>query len=344
MICDKMKKKIGGRFMKIMKKLSKIVMTISLVFAFLLICIEPLTNVLADGTYNVELTIEVDDDSDVELSINHGEDGDTLFGTRNSVGSAITFKDSGNREVKYTGDSISINCESEKRCTVTITVPNEHGVFAELGGDTPFTFSDYNFDNITENRGLTIVNRELEKEFDGNAYLIWSCGNGTCYHLFEDTKGKTLFIAESTITADNNRNEVFDVHAEYKTFASKDDFDEWQDAYKKYKKIEEIDFSTLDTSIVIEHADMREYEDMAIEDKVCTKENKDREEFEQCVDEYVEAKGIFNKRAGFQPVGEPFSNNAYVSYGDRNFKITIYNKDYHLARFALPTFLDELVE
>ena len=314
--------------MKIIKKISKRIIAISLVFAFMLMCIEPLTSVQALNTYSVVITVEVDDDSDVTLSINHGQDGDELFGTRNGVGNAIGFEDSGDRGVKYTGDSISINCENDKRCTVTITVPNEHGVFAVLGGDTPFTFSDYNSENITENRGLTIVNRELEKEFDGNAYLIWSCGGGTCYHLFEDTKGKTLFIAESTITADNNQNEVFDVHADYKTFASKDDFDEWQEAYKEYKNLEEIDFSKLDTSVVIEHVDMREYEEDAIKDGACTRENMVREEFEACVDEYVEAKGIFNKRAGFQPVGEPYSNNAYVSYGDRNFKITIYNKDY----------------
>lgn len=291
--------------------------------------LEPLTNVLADGLYNVVITVEVDNDSDVLLSVNHGQEGDTLFGTRNGVGNAINFEDSGNRKVKYTGDSISITCESEKKCTVTITVPTEHGVIAVLGGDTPFEFSNYSQqDEITRNKVLTIVNREIEEEFDGNTYLIWSCGNGTCYHLFENMKDKNLFIAESTIEANNKRGEVFDVHAKYKTFASKSDFEGWINDYKSYKNIDEIDFSTLDTSIVIEHVDMREYEDMAIEDKACTKENKDREEFEECVDEYVRNKGIFSRRAGFQPVGEPYNNNAYVSYGDRNFKITIYNKDY----------------
>lgn len=312
--------------MQIIKKLSRMIVVTSLVLAFLLICIEPLTNVLADGTYQVVLTIKVSDNSDVELSTNNS--GDTLFGTKDGVGNVIDFEDSSNQGVRYTGDSIDINCENNKKCSVTISVPTNHGVMAIIGGDTPFTFSDYNFDNITENRGLTIVNRELEKKFDGNAYLIWSCGDGTCYHLFEDTKGKTLFIAESTITADNKRGEVFDVHAKYKTFAAKDDFEGWQDAYKQYKNLEEIDFSSLDTSIVIEHVDMRDYEEDAIKDGACTKEDKDREEIEECVDEYVSDKGIFIRRAGFQPVGEPYNNNAYVSYGDRNFKITIYNEDY----------------
>ena len=29
-----------------------------------------------------------------------------------------------------------------------------------------------------------------------------------------------------------------------------------------------------------------------------------------------------------QPVGEPTYNNSYVSYGDRNFKVVIYNDNY----------------
>lgn len=325
--------------MKIMKKLSKIGIASSLVFAFILMCMQPLTSVLADGTYNVAITFEVANSSEVTLQAKNGnedvaynQEGGDLIGSRGDAESRIMFEDTYNN-TEITGNAVKVVCTDNKYCTATVTVPNEHGVRIVTAGGTPFAFmlgnEEYGFgnDNITQNTTLTVVNRDVE-EFDGNAYLIWSCGNGTCYHLFEGITGEPMFVKASTITADNDNTKTFDVHAEQKTFASKSDFESWQADYKTNKNVSTINFSSLDTNEVIGHIDMRDYEEQAINDKACTREGKDREEFEHCVDEYVASKGIFTRRAGFQPVGEPYSENAYVSYGDRNFKITIYNDEY----------------
>ena len=321
------------------RKLSKIGIAITLVFAFTLMCIQPLTSVLADGTFNVAITFEVANSSDVTLQAKNGNEvvaynseGDELIGIRGEGDSRIEFEDTYNND-KFTGNDVKVVCTDNKHCTATVTVPNEHGVRIVTAGGTPFSFmlgnQEYGFgnDNIVSNTTLTVVNRDIEV-FDGNAYLIWSCGNGTCYHLFEGITEDAMFIKASTIKADNDNTKTFDVHAEKKVFASKADFERWQNDYKAYKNISSIDFSTVDPSEVIDHIDMRDFEEQAINDKACSREGIDREEFEHCVDEYVANKGIFTSRAGFQPVGEPFSENAYVSYGDRNFKITIYNDEY----------------
>ena len=326
--------------MKIVKRLSKMMVSISLVLAFLLICLEPLTSVLADSTFNVVITFEVADSSEVTLQarnrdevIAYGSEGVELIGNRGDIDSRIEFEDTFNN-TKISGNDVKVVCIDNKNCTALVTVPNEHGVRIVTAGGTPFEFKlgnqEYGFgnDNIVNNTTLTIVNRDGMEPFDGKAYLIWSCENGTCFHLFEGISDVSMFIKASTIKADNDNSITFDVHAKGKIFASKADFESWQEDYKAYKNLETIDFSTLDTSEVIGHIDMREYEDQAINDKVCTKEGKDREEFEKCVDGYVASKGIFTRRAGYQPVGEPYSENAYVSYGDRNFKITIYNDEY----------------
>ena len=72
---------------------------------------------------------------------------------------------------------------------------------------------------------------------------------------------------------------------------------------------------------------MREWEEKAISAKVCTKTNTPQDEFIACVNNYVSTQGIITI-AKLQPVGEPSDNNAYVSYGDRNFKVVIYNDEY----------------
>ena len=326
--------------MKIIKKLSKMMIATSLVIGFTLISIQPVTNVLADDTYVVKLTFEVDESSDVTLlargangNVENGETGDELVGKRGDGDIFIDIKDTADN-TKFSHENMSVVCDSDKLCIVTLTVPTGHGVKAVTPGGTPFKFfvdgHEYNASqDIIQDEVFQVVNFDDDREeFDGNAYLIWSCENGTCYKLFTGITSEPMFIAEEEIIADNNRNEKFDVHAKYKNFASQKDFEGWQEDYKAYKNVDIIDFSSLDTSIVIEPLDMREYEEDAIKDGACTKENADRKDFEHCVDGYVGSKGIFNSRAGYQPVGEPTLNNAYVSYADRNFKMTIYNKDY----------------
>lgn len=203
------------------------VLAISLVFAFTLISIKPLVNVLADSTYNVTITFEVTDSSEVTLQAQNGneavaynQEGAELIGKRGD-NSRIEFEDTADN-TKITGNNVKVVCTDNKNCTATVTVPNEHGVRIVTAGGTPFGFMlgniDYGFgnDNITQNTTLTIVNRDAGEPFDGKAYLIWSCGGGTCYHLFENIGEDPMFVASSTIKADNDASKTFDVHAEKK--------------------------------------------------------------------------------------------------------------------------------
>lgn len=173
-----------------------------------------------------------------------------------------------------------------------------------------------------------------EPHFNGKAYLIWSCSNGgICFHHFDNIPnfddGNSTFYKASEIK-DERTNEAFSINATYKGWATDERFDAWVQAYKKYKNIEgNINWATVNPEDMIGNPiDMREYEDKAVDAKACTREGKTEEQFHQCVDDYVASLGTWNTRAQLQPVGEPDETNAYVSYGDRNFKVVVYNDSY----------------
>lgn len=172
--------------------------------------------------------------------------------------------------------------------------------------------------------------------FDGKAYLIWSCKNGgICFKHFDNIPnfddGNSTFYKASGII-DDRTGEAFDVKASYKGWSTDAKFNNWVNAYKTYKGIEEnenIDWSKVDPKDMIgDPIDVREYEDQTIKDGTCSKQTMAQDEFEACVDRYVASLGKWTARAQLQPVGEPTDNNAYVSYGDRNFKVVVYNSKY----------------
>lgn len=327
---------------KVIKKLPSCIVVLSILGTMILSCVEPLLNVSALATFDVVLTFEVADSSDVTLTargadgnVAVGVQGDGLVGIRNGQETFIDLEDTYDN-TRIANGQIEVTCTSDKKCQVTVNIPQEHGVRVVTAGGTPFKFlrngEEYGFgnDNIVNNTTLEVINDDNVREpFDGKAYVIWSCKNGgTCYHYFDNISTEEAMFIPATRVTDDNTDEVFDVNAELKGFALKNDFEEWVEEYKIYKQIDAIDFSKLDANEVIGVTDMREYEEMALNDKACTREGKARDEFERCVDDYVAEKGIFTRHANLQPVGEPYFKNAYVSYGDRNFKVTIYNEDY----------------
>ena len=187
--------------------------------------------------------------------------------------------------------------------------------------------------------------------------LFWSCGNGTCFHEFTGENAIPVintgyFIKADSITDDAGSNYKFDVNAKYKNFADVHDVIDWLIEYGLHFEVDgfdpnsydfnneedvinaaqyirsNIDFSQLNPKLLLEHIDMGKYEDEAIQNRGCTREVPE-DEFHACVDEYVIIeKNLFVKRVGYQPVGEPYLQNAYVSYADRNFKAIIYNDNY----------------
>ena len=172
-----------------------------------------------------------------------------------------------------------------------------------------------------------------EPHFDGKAYLIWACKNGgICMYHFDNIPdyddGNSTFYKASEIT-DARTGERFDVTAKYRGFSTDERFDAWVTAYKTYKNISEINWADVDPKDMLgEPLDMRQYEEQAIAAGTCTRDNTPQDVFEACVDNYVASTGVWASRVQLQPVGEPDANNAYVSYGDRNFKVVVYNDDY----------------
>ena len=177
-----------------------------------------------------------------------------------------------------------------------------------------------------------------EPHFDGHAYVVWSCGEGTCYHEFIDIPtfddGRSTFYKYTDITADNNTSIHFDVDAQYKAWVLPDRFHYWTLIYKEQNHIEQINWANVDPEDIIAEfpPDMREWESAAIDAGMCVRPHEGDSgdlwsAFEWCVDDYyVQAGNLPFIR--LQPVGEPQDNNAYVSYGDRNFKVVIYNDDF----------------
>ena len=178
--------------------------------------------------------------------------------------------------------------------------------------------------------------------FDGHAYLIWACKNheGVCFKHYTDIHdtgdGSSNFIKASTVI-DDRTNESFDVNVDLKGWSTDAKFDEWVRLYKMYKGIPEansINWAEVDPKDMIgDPEDVRPYEDKYA--TVCNKPTdpmapgSEWDAFQSCVNEKaVTEDHKLIVRAQLQPVGEPQEKNAYVSYGDRNFKAVIYNDDY----------------
>ena len=273
-----------------MKKINKKIISLTLVSSMLVSYIVPITKVFASGSTQVAITINVDASSDVTLTARNSDGpvannvtGDGLVGIRGeSDNNIIGFNDTTNNS-GYSNSDVSVVCSSNKSCVATITVPEDHGVKVGVGGDTPFGFTlngnEYFGTPLKNGATVVIVNKDIEENnFNGDAYLVWSCGNKICYHLFHGLSNNASFVQASTITADNDSSKTFDVHAEEKFFAPPELF-----ATKKA----EIDANTID------------------------------------INSLIGPEGI-----DYMPVGEPSLNNAYTSYGNRNFKITIYGDEY----------------
>ena len=166
--------------------------------------------------------------------------------------------------------------------------------------------------------------------FDGKAYILWSCkGGGICMKHFDNIPnfddGNSTFYKDTDIV-DERTGESFDVNAKYKGWSTDQLFNDWVDAYKLAKGITgDIDWSKVDPKDMLgDPIDVRPYETLS----GCTKEGKVQEEYEACVNEFAAQQGVLVARAQLKPVGEPQVQNAYVSYGDRNFKTVIYNSKY----------------
>lgn len=320
------------------KKIIKRIIAFALIFAIVINYFAPLEKVFALNGQLVTLNVSVAPESNVTLVargpngiVDMNTAGDELVASRNDYQGFVGVEDTYNNQ-NYSVDDVIVTCTDQTHCTIQVDVPEGHGVRLMTAGDSNFEIllNGHALDGspLADGSNLEIYNRDSQgTPFEGDAYLVWSCGNGTCYHLMTGLSNTPSFVDASTISADNDNTKKFNTDAAKKGFVIKADFEDWQQQYKTYKNIENIDWTTVDPSLLLDPMDMREYEQQAIDAKKCTREVP-QEDFEHCVDDYVAELGIFNHPVGLRPVGEPYSDNAYTSYGDRNFKITIYNEEY----------------
>ncbi|MEE3342924.1 MAG: hypothetical protein VZS44_02420 [Bacilli bacterium] len=322
------------KFMKTIRKIPKKMVAIILVAALILNYFIPITKVFADGEYVLTFTIG-----------------------NNNQNSHVMVNDNGHLKIDNqfvelrNGDNNigTVNCASETTCTITVT--NGQTGKLNYNGNNTFTLFmqghpvslDFNF-SANENIAVQDYYEEHhdegqgeESRFDGRAVVLWSCGSGVCYHEFDNIpdfpNGNSTFYKDSIVTADNKQNTIFDVHAQYKGWYKTDEFNNWQELYE-IATGNAIDWNTLNPELILGEPNQRinELEQAAAE--TCgarPQENSssvERNTYERCIHHYaaeVEHKIWTHK---LQPVGEPSEANAYVSFGDRNFKVVIYNDDY----------------
>ena len=324
----------------IFKKTFRSVLVLGISVFFIISMFIPAFNVKANDK-TITLTFDASK-SRVSLGTRDGEHNSVeVIGIVDGNPYPIGFENSSDLSKLY---PTSMNCieEAEKpvtSCTYTFTIPEDDGINIVTSGDSLFRISpDNRTSNVKQNESYEIYDSEARQNFNGSAYLIWSCGSDqkkVCMHHFTNIEAIDggMYIDANTITDDLGSSEKFNVHADLKGFADDQSYGNWINAYKTYKNISEsenVDFSKVDPEMIIgDPVDMREWEDKAIKAGVCKPEDYPSEEdFHGCVDQYLASNGGFNTRAQLRPVNEPYLENAYVSYGDRQFKVIIYNNDY----------------
>ena len=319
---------------KTLKRMFSIVITLAMTFNIF----APLT-VLAEGeTDTINVTIN-SSGSRVTLGVQHPQSGnDELIATVDGHNNIMGFRSTSNSQENL--KSVTITCTENGddpiiQCTAVITVSQGTGVELPIAGDAPFEYVT-DIQNITGTVTLNIRDRQLASPFDGTAILLWDCGGKLCGHKFDDIRtDQTNYItAENAVDQIATSNQkTFDVNAKLIGVATTSSLANWESAYKEFKNIpenEEIDWSTVDPQDIIgDPIDMREWEDKAVKAGACSPDNVTEDQFHACVDTYTaEHSNVFATRAQLQPVGEPQQKNAYVSYGDRQFKLIVYNENF----------------
>ena len=319
---------------RVMKKIPSLVIIFIMVFALVIYYAKPITDVLAYGSG--EHFIHMDIVNTLGFSINsvtvNGDDWS---------GAADEFRtDDDNYHIVINVSKNSVTGDKVPRIQYGGNWNNYVTLSTQQNGNEYTFVLDVANSGHQEFLGLEILENNNqggqepgEPHFDGKAYVVWSCGNGTCYHYFDNIPnfddGKSTFYKDTDVTADNDNSIKFDVKASHKDWILKEGFDRWVNAYKDKYNVQEIDWSQVNPeSIIGSPPDMREWEEQSINAGVCTRENTPEDDFHNCVDGYMAAHSDALPFVKLQPVGEPEDNNAYVSYGDRNFKVVIYNSDF----------------
>lgn len=268
--------------------------------------------VFADAT----LTFNFTSGGDVKLSafkdggaLETGVSGDGLVSVRGEHASHIGIaKGSDGSELS---SGVTVLCASDTACTVTISgqesvrfiTPGDAGIELWVDGN-PYNFSS---DMLSASKDILVQERNDDgPQFDGDAYVIWACGardNEVCLHLIqeiENNDGETKYYAAETIADIKNPARKFDKFGDYddedfvRGMALKGAVEEWvEENYGAGKTVNDVDWSKVN------------------------------------IHDFLRGK---NPEEGggvkLQPLGETQGANSYTSFGDRNFKLTIYGNEY----------------
>ena len=288
----------------------------------------PIVKVSADDAYTLTFTKNPSNQNAHTMQIDDGHlkidgqfvelrNGDTRIDTANCNGDnsecTLTVSDGTKGRLNYNGNnSFSLFMQGHE--------VGDH----EFQFNEPISIEDY------VDPGQGVEPGPDGPHFDGKAYILWSCeSGGICMYHYDDIPdfddGNSTFYKDTDIE-DERTHEHFNINAKYKGWSTNEKFDNWVTAYKQVKGITgDINWADVDPKDMIgDPIDVRQYEQAS----GCTKEGKVQEEYEACVNEYAANQGVLVARAQLQPLGEPQYKNAYVSYGDRNFKTVIYNSNY----------------
>jgi len=317
------------KFKNEIKKLPKRFMAFTMIFAMLFSYFAPITKVFATS-------------STTTLSVSFRGDNANYGIVQYSLDDGASWidvtEDISNLNISVTGDNLRIRIVPNNNYSVDYSGiglrldETDYSGLSEYGLETTTGYSVPS--NIQSVRLEQVEFREGEGEnfgggsnFDGRAVVLWSCGNGVCYHEFDDIPdfddGNSTFYKDTEIVADNKAGTTFDVDAQYIGWYLTDEFTAWQELYE-IATGHEVNWNTLDPELVIGEPNqhIRELETAAINAGKCSAPSS-----ESCINLYAANQGqIWTHK--LQPLGEPEDNNAYVSYGDRNFKVVIYNDDF----------------
>lgn len=338
------------KYKKAFKKMHKKIIVIVMILALLINYIIPITNVFADSEYILSFTASGDHTLETD-------------GIRLIIDEQYVELRNGSEEAIGT-----VECTSTKACTITVTNGqggklnyNSANKFTLYMQGHP---ADMNFE-YSANEAIAVQDYVQqgpaqgeepgeEHHFDGRAVVLWSCGSGdtgVCFHefsvidpehcdpnnptdacnpeigAFDD--GNSTFFRNTDITADNKSNTHFNVNAKYREWYLTDEFYKWQDLYRLANGMEaneEISWDTLDPRLIMgdPNQNIGQLEEAVTAANYCN----ENEEMEDCVNRYAATENHEIWTHELQPVGEPNETNAYVSYGDRNFKVVIYNSEY----------------
>ncbi len=321
---------------KKVKHNSKRIVVCAIILAMILTCFSPLVNVVAatygTGDYHLNVGINNDDNFTVDLvQVNDATWTSSSDEFRSNVNTFVikiyVLKNGDNYpDISYCGGT----CGSHYQKSVQVAGNGNELIYTITITNPEGTYADLSIVNRPENGG------DEEPGFDGKAYVLWSCGNGVCYHYFDDIPGfddgNSKFYKDTTVTADNKSGVTFDVGAEYKGWYTKTKFENWVADYELATG-DPVDWNTLDPEIILGEPEQNvgQYEEGAIASG-CERPPENSHwsveaEFEECVNHYAATQGHIWTRQ-LKPVGEPQYTNAYVSYGDRSFKVVIYNSNY----------------